>query len=421
MILSNHKRSIYEILLIVVIAAFAALLVFNYSAVFFDMEVLAKRRLIENPQMMFVVAPLFFWLSAYICRRFARNSSGNTNNHIDAALLRLKKNPDSLGELSTKMNSQSVVVNLLSSLMATFGGGALGREAPSVYMSASIFAVAAQKFKNILPKINFESWIFAGSAIGFAVAFHAPIAGFIYVVEKLFLAKTKRFLDDIFWTVIVLFVAIFVLHKSESIFFVYNLEFWFGYEVFVMAALAFVSGVLAINFKALSIFLYNKIDSIKSHYWHLIPILAGLIVAIISLYAGIYSFSGGMQTARDALLGDEVALSFVEVLARIVNTIITFISGCAGGLVAPAIGIGAGIGSIFSQLMIDVDPRIFILSGMAAFLSPILGLPFTAAIVILETSNQPVLAFPFLFFVAGFSFFSGKIITKLKKNSSGIF
>jgi H+/Cl- antiporter ClcA len=65
--------------------------------------------------------------------------------------------------------------------------------------------------------------------------------------------------------------------------------------------------------------------------------------------------------------------------------------------------------------MISIDIKIFILSGMVAFLSPVLGMPFTAAMVILETSSQPILAFPFLFFSSAISFFAGKLIIKFRK------
>ena len=100
---------------------------------------------------------------------------------------------------------------------------------------------------------------------------------------------------------------------------------------------------------------------------------------LIGMTGGIHSFSGGIKSAQDALSGAYSFFSYQEVLARLVNTMVTFISGCAGGLVAPAIAIGAGIGSLFGHLMIGIDIKIFILSGMVAFLSPVLGMPFTAA------------------------------------------
>jgi H+/Cl- antiporter ClcA len=403
------------LVLLVATTIASSFFILEYCKLFFDFGIEAKERLLINPLLAFFVPPIFFWGSAYLCRKFAKNSSGNTATHIETSLMRLKKSPNSLDEVSTKLNFHSAIVNAASSLASTFGGGALGREAPSVYISASFFAVAAQKFKKFLPKINLETWIFAGSAAGFAIAFHAPIAGFIYIVEKLFSAKSKNFLDDIFLTAIALFVVIIILHKTDPLFATYNLHFWFGPELIIIALIAMVCGIAAFFFKAISVELYAKTAKIKSNLWHLIPISAGFLVSIISIYGGIHSFSGGIKSAQDALSGAHSFFSYQEVLARLLNTMVTFISGCAGGLVAPAIAIGAGIGSLFSHLMIGIDIKIFILSGMVAFLSPVLGMPFTAAMVILETSSQPILAFPFLFFSSAISFFAGKLIIKFRK------
>lgn len=411
----NSLKDILAIILIAITAATSSLVVLEYGDLFADFGMQAKKRLIENPILAFFVTPIFFWFSAYLCRKFAKNSAGNTATPIEMALLKLKKNPNSGDEVSSKLNFHSAVVNAISSLSATFGGGALGREAPSVYIAASFFAVVSQKFKKFLPKINLETWIFAGSAVGFATAFHAPIAGFIYIVEKLFVTKSKSLLDDIFWTAITLFVVIIILHKADPLFSTYKLNFWFGPEFLIIALIAILCGVIGFLFKKISVFLYKKLTNIKSTLWHLVPIGAGFLVATISIYGGAHSFSGGIETSREVLNGANAAFSYQEVLARLINTVITFASGCAGGLIAPAIAVGAGIGSLFSGLMANVDSKIFILSGMAAFLSPVLGMPFAAAMVIVETSSQPVLAFPFLFFSSAISFFTARIINKFKK------
>jgi H+/Cl- antiporter ClcA len=412
---TTSLKDIFAVILIVITTVAASFFVLKYGELFSDFGMQAKQRLIENPILAFFVTPIFFWFSAYLCRRFAKESAGNTATPIETALLKLRKHPNSSNKIVTKLNFHSAIVNAVSSLSSTFGGGALGREAPSVYISASFFAVAAQKFKKLLPKINFETWIFAGSAVGFAVAFHAPIAGFIYIVEKLFSTKSPKLLDDIFWTAITLFTVIIVLHKADPLFATYKLNFWFGPEFAIIALIALLCGVVSFFFKKISIALYKKAANIKSNLWHLVPVSAGFVVASISIYGGAHSFSGGIETARDAVNGVHSVFSYQEVLARLANTVITFISGCAGGLVAPAIAIGAGIGSLFSTLMEEVDSKIFILSGMAAFLSPILGMPFAAAMVIVETSSQPILAFPFLFFSSAISFFTGRLISKFRK------
>ncbi len=403
------------IILIVITTVAASFFVLKYGELFFDFGMQAKLRLISNPALAFFVTPIFFWFSAYLCRKFAKNSAGNTATPVETALLKLKKHPNSSGEFITKLNFHSAIVNAISSLASVFGGGALGREAPSVYISASFFAATAQKFKKFLPKINFETWIFAGSAVGFAAAFHAPIAGFIYIVEKLFSTKSKKLLDDIFWTAITLFTVIVVLHKADPLFATYKLNFWFGPEFAIIALIAALCGVVGFFFKKVSVMLYEKVANIKSGLWHLVPIGAGFVVAAISSYGGVHSFSGGIETSREVISGVHPVFCYKEVLARLINTAITFVSGCAGGLVAPAIAIGAGIGSLFGALMENVDSKIFILSGMAAFLGSILGMPFAAAMVIVETSSQPILAFPFLFFSSAISFFTGRLISKFRK------
>lgn len=411
--LDAQAITFWSVMLIVLTTLVTSAAIFHYGELFFDLGEMAKRRLIENPTLAFVVTPISFWVAAYLCRKFSRTSAGNTISHIESTLTDLAKMADDSKKIGKAFSFRSVLVSAASSLLATFGGGALGREAPSVYMSAGIFAIAAQKFKKVSPKINFETWICAGTAAGFAIAFHAPIAGFIYVVEKLFKLKSRNFFDDIFWTTIALFAAIIILHKVDPMFAVYDLHLWFGGELVVIALIAIVCGVSAFLFKQMSTFCYEKVTKIESNFWHLAPVIVGILVSIISIYGGVHSFSGGIKTAREALAGAD--LSYLEVLARIANTILTFASGCAGGLVAPAVAIGAGIGYIFSNLMENIDAKVFILSGMTAFLSPILGTPFAAAMVILETSSQPILAFPFLFFSSAISFFSGKFFIKFKK------
>jgi len=411
MIKSKDYRAILLMLLTTGISSYAIL---QYCDLFYELGMLAKNRLLESPIRAFFVPPIFFWISAYLCRKYARSSAGNTASHIEASLIQLKKTPESFGKHSAPLNFRCVMVNAFSSLISTFGGGSLGREGPSVYMSASFFAVIAQKAKKFIPKINFENWVLAGSAAGFAIAFHAPLAGFIYVVEKLFHHKSKNFVDNIFWTTVALFAVIIVLHKTDPLFEVYKLDMGLGIEIVVIALIAMVCGILSFFSKEIAVFLYSKVDAVKGKSWHLIPIIAGFMVSIITIYGGAESFSGGIQTARDALSG-EVDLTYTEVGVRILNTVITFVSGCAGGLVAPAVAIGSGIGSIFSHMMENIDAKIFILSGMASFLCPVLGLPFVTAMVILETSSQPILAFTFLFFSSGVSFLTTKLILKLRK------
>jgi H+/Cl- antiporter ClcA len=283
-------------------------------------------------------------------------------------------------------------------------------------MSVSIFAVVASKLKSIIPAITLEAWIYAGSASGLAIAFNAPIAGFIYVVERLLIAKSRHnFINNICWSAAALFVAIVILHKTDPLFATYPIDFEISFQLVMVALLAMICGMTAFLLKKIAILFYKKFAEIKSNLWHLIPIMTGFGVSIVSIYAGVYSFSGGIKTAQDILSSVEPAIGNKEVFGRLANTILTFASGSAGGLVAPAVAIGANIGSAVSLVANTLDAKIFILGGMAAFLSPILSVPFAAAMVILETTDQSLMAFPFLIFSSLISFVVSKLTDKFVK------
>lgn len=410
-------RNILFLLIVTIITILTFFFISRYCDIFYDFGIDAKNRLEKNSFSTFIITPLFFWISAYLCRAFSPNSSGSSLGKIKIATYQLKKSPQSYEEISHLLNLRIVIISSISSLISAFGGGALGREAPSIHMSTSIFVIIADKLKKTFTKIHLDTWLFIGSGVGFAVAFAAPVAAFIYMSEKLFRIREKNFKSNIIWIFLSISVVAVMLHKTAPIFALRFIDFHWHLDMFLVALLAIICGIMAFFFNKICIFFYEKISAIKTKKWHLVPIIAGLAVATISFYCGVHSFSGGIKTANDALNSAEVILSYKEVIGRIINTILTFIAGCAGGLVAPSVAIGIGIGSVISSFAKEVDIAIFLLSGMSAFLAPILGFPFAAAMVVLETSNQSLQAFPFLLFPSIISFFTAKLLGVITKSN----
>lgn len=387
---------------------FAVIFIEEYCRIFEELGLFAKERLVANPAFTFIASPILFWISAYLCRKFAINASGNSIDHIKESLLVSHQHPQDFEKLSPRLGMKVIIVKTLSSLLCVFGGGALGREGPSAHMSAGIFAVIASKSRKYLPKLDFETWILAGSATGMAIAFCAPISGFVFVSEKILKSRSNSFSHNVFWVFVTIVIVAIVLMHYDPIFIVADLRFDLASQFSSIILTALICGVLAFLFKKTNIYFYKKLVAIQSYYWHLVPICAGLSVAAIGYYCGVYSFSGGIYTADEALLSSQTILSYKEVIGRVANTIISFISGCAGGLVAPAIAIGAGIGSIISSLTPYIDSNIFLLIGMAAFLGAAIGEPLTAAMIIFEITGQSIANLPFLLCGALLSFYCFK-------------
>jgi H+/Cl- antiporter ClcA len=404
---------IFFVLILTTLAT--SIFILNYCDIFYDLGMVAKERFLQNQLLAFFTPPFLFWVSAYLCRKYAINASGSNLSHVKSVLYLLKKNPNSFEKISPFLSLRIVVVNSISSLIATFGGGALGREGPSVQMSSSIFVVVANKLRRFFPQINLETWIFAGSGVGVAIAFNAPAAGFFYVIERLFRYKSKNFRQNLNWTFATMLVLTLILLQMPPLFQIAAVKYE-GAEIFLAVLAAITCGIVAYFFMKISNYFYLKIVNIKSNKWHLFPIIAGFAVSGISLYGGIYSFGGGMHTLADVLASNEIILSYKEVFGRVLNTILTFVAGCAGGLVAPSVAIGSGIGSIFATIFATANIKFFILSGMAAFLGSVIAMPISAAILVIEMTNQSIIMLPIILLFSLISFLTTKAFEKIKFN-----
>jgi H+/Cl- antiporter ClcA len=387
----------YAALIVIV----SALFISDYCWLFDDFSMMAKKRLLEHPLLTFFVTPFIFWISAYLCRRYSPTASGL---HLPTALKQLEKNPDDFSKVSPFLNLRFVLVKTASSLLANFGGGALGREGPGVHISAGLFAILSQRYKKFLPKISLESWVLSGAAVGLATVFNAPFAAVMFVVERLSVEAWKNFKQKISATLFAILIFEIFFHKSSPVFIFRSVEFKVGGEIILLFFVAKFCGILAFFFKFITQNLYKKILNIESNWWHAVPLISGFLVALISFYCGIYSFGGGIETIKQTLASPEPFLSYTELFGRILNTILTFISGCAGGLIAPAMAIGVGIGSVVANMFSGFDIGIFLLVGMAAFLGAILEKPVTAAFIVLEVTNQNFKNLPVLIIAAATAF-----------------
>jgi H+/Cl- antiporter ClcA len=90
-------------------------------------------------------------------------------------------------------------------------------------------------------------------------------------------------------------------------------------------------------------------------------------------------------------------------LLRMLGPVLSFTSGAAGGIFAPALSAGAAIGSFASKLfsLSDSNTNLLILSGMVGFLTGVTRTPFTSAILVLEMTDRHNVIFHLL--LAGLS------------------
>lgn len=117
-------------------------------------------------------------LSAWLVRRFSTYASGSGVPEIEAALA---------GELPAAPLRQILLIKFVGGILSIGAGAALGPEGPGVQMGAVSARLLATLFRRAWPDV--QALVAAGAGAGIAVAFNAPIAGAIFVLEEL----TRRF------------------------------------------------------------------------------------------------------------------------------------------------------------------------------------------------------------------------------------
>lgn len=391
-------RQMLFTLVIICSAILVGTFAITYNEAFLLGATIAKERFLHTPYLLFICIPFFFLLGAYICRRFAPYAAGSGPEHVLAALNALNIPGKQDHSVSKYLGIKVLMVKIISSLLCIAGGGALGREGPVVQISAGIFYIIAQRIKHWFPSLDLRSWIVIGSATGVAAAFNTPLAGIIFAVEELALFKTNRIFISFklrsLFTVIVASLTSQMLIGSHPLFFFPTLPLPHGMDYVAILVVALLCGFLSCILKHIISGLSTWRHSVGARAWFLFPILAGLVVATVSVNIGTHTFGSGGTMIQDALNSPTNIFNVQDVLGRLINIIASSASGCAGGLLLPGLALGASIGSFVSLILPFADPRTFIAVGMATFLGALINAPLTATILVLEVTNQRELVIP---------------------------
>jgi H+/Cl- antiporter ClcA len=103
----------------------------------------------------------------------------------------------------------------------------------------------------------------------------------------------------------------------------------------------------------------------------------------------------GVDVITGFLFRSEVS-SPLLVAVRFFGTIISYLSGAAGGIFSPSLAIGASIGAWMTDIFSTQHPNLMVLLGMIGFLTGVTRTPFTAFILVLEMTDRHSAIFPMM-------------------------
>lgn len=339
--------------------------------------------------------------AAWLVRRFSTYASGSGVPEVEAALS---------GILPPAPLRRILLIKFVGGILSIGAGMMLGPEGPGVQMGA----VGARLLGTVFRRgwTDLHALIAAGAGAGIAVAFNAPIAGAVFVLEEL----VRRFDTRI---------AIAGLGTSSSAILISRLLLGDGPDFHIAQAghvsgatgqIPYATAVTWVLYLALGVLtgavavLYNKLImgalSLSDRLSRL-PIEAK--AAVIGAAIGVVGwFSPGIvgtgANIIQQVLGDGITYGAVLVIL-----VIRFLFGGAcyaartpGGLFAPLLTLGALTGFLFGSLCdgafpaIGVQPQTFAVVGMAAFFVGVVRAPVTGIVLVIEMTAAFATLLPML-------------------------
>ncbi|RZL12000.1 MAG: chloride channel protein [Rubrivivax sp.] len=334
------------------------------------------------PLAVLITTPLITAGIVWCTQRFFPTAAGSGIPQIKAAL-----SPELPVDRRSMFASLKLTVAKIGLGVAGFAAGlSIGREGPSVQVAAGVMH-HARRWLSPRTVIDERALLVAGGAAGIAAAFNAPLAGVVFAIEELS-GRIEARSSGLIITGIVLAGLVGVsVFGNLSYFGVIRVP-PLGWDVLMPGLLvALLCGVTGGLFARLLIASLTgapgRLNAWRARFPVRFAALGGLAVAVIGLVTGGATFGAGSEAVKHMLQGHD-SLAPLYTTLKFIATWITAWCGVPGGIFAPSLTIGAGIGDAVAVMVHSDAAPALIAMGMAGFLAAVTQAPLTAFIIVME-------------------------------------
>jgi CIC family chloride channel protein len=299
-------------------------------------------------------------------------------------------------------------------------GNTLGPEGPVAQLGGGI----SSKFGHILGLSDSKRRVFTAAGAGAAIAavFNSPLGGIFFALEIILLNdfQTPTFSALVLASVTASAISRAIL-GNHAVFIFDNLNIGAYSDFYLYAILGIITGFFSLMFIRYSDF----VDEILTE--RILPkvpkIFVMIAVGLLMGLAGFY-FNGifgiGYETINNILAGKEIwNIVLILIVLKFILVPLILYSGGFGGLFAPTLFIGAGMGYLYAFALnyfwgVQLDTAAYVLVGMGAMLGGVNTIPITAILVIFEMTQNYTFILPLMLAVI----FSTTIVQIFLKGSS---
>lgn len=338
------------------------------------------------PMVPFVVTPLAFAGVVWMTRRWWPAARGSGIPQVMAASHRPESQDQ--GDL---ISLRTAMAKFGCTLVMLLVGGSAGREGPTVQISAALM-LAVHRWLRVPVSAGI---IIAGGAAGVAAAFNTPLAGVAFAIEELASAFEQKVAVLVMAAVMISGLVSLGLTGDYVYFGAMSGALPLGRMVIVAPIAGILGGMAGGGFSRCLIAMG------QSHHGWLVAIRArpiilagacGMIVAVTGFVSNGLSWGTGYETTRHLLMGQTAPVFFGP--AKFIATLATALSGAPGGIFAPSLSVGAGLGQLIAMALPGNSAGAVVLLGMVGYFTGVVRAPMTSVIIMMEMTADRTMILP---------------------------
>ncbi len=342
-----------------------------------------------------ILMPAGFALCRWLVGRFFGGTEGSGIPQVIAQI----RDSDRYGrEAAGRVGAWRAFGKVLLTPLSLLIGASAGREGPSVFVGAALMH-AGRRWRVIRRIASDRQLLVAGGAVGIAAAFNTPLGGIMFAIEEL--SEKHRFRANAAILSAVVMAGLCSLALMGN--YLYFGRSHDSLDIFSQLHVVILCGVLgggggalfswlALNWRRL---LPGRLRALAHSRAILFAALCGLGAGLLAfLSAGVVAGSG--YEAAHGVISGEAGIPLWYAPAKLLATLLTFMSGISAGIFAPSLSIGAGLSALAAQLAPGVPGGVLAVLCMVSYLAGLTHAPITAFTVVMEMTDNHALLIPLM-------------------------